>query len=349
MLGFFSKIACWAVDRVLGAEKSMSGKSGKEKRAAVVSMLEKMIPLPQKLEGIDDALIGVVVDWVCDTMNWLTDYDFSKTELDEAQKEKVAAVSLNASVASVADTTGKSVNERLDALYKQYGIEKPAEPEPVQEPEAKPGPVQETAQTTSPANENWERSIAFSLKYEGGRNFEVVNGKAVLKTVKIKDKSGKVVREETPDLGGATAYGITIQTLKAAYASGVVKHADICKLTQDEAKLIYKKNFWERYGWGELAWPVCLCCLDCCINHGGFAWILQRAAVECGQRPTVDGKFGPQTFAAVKACDPLSLSAAIVRQRKRYYENIVASKPSQKVFLKGWLARNDAMAKIAGV
>ena len=333
MLGFLSDLAFWAVDKVLGAEKTMSGKSGKEKRAAVVSMLEKMIPLPQKLEGIDDVIIGAVVDWVCDTMNWLTDYDFSKVELDEKQKEEVAALSLSASVSSVAETAGKSVNERLDALYKQYGIEKPAEPEPVQESEAKSEPAQEAA----PVNENWERSIAFSLKYEGAQNFTVVNGKPVVKGA------------AKNDTGGATAYGITIPTLKAAYAAGIVKHMDICKLTQAEAKEIYKKNFWDRYGWGELAWPVCLCCLDCSINHGGFAWILQRAAVECGQRPTVDGKFGPQTFTAVKACDPLSLSAAIVRQRKRYYENIVASKPSQKVFLKGWLARNDAMAKTAGV
>lgn len=42
--------------------------------------------------------------------------------------------------------------------------------------------------------EKFERSIAFSLKWEGGRNFNVVNGKLILKN------SAK------NDLGGATAH-----------------------------------------------------------------------------------------------------------------------------------------------
>jgi len=333
MWGMLYNVASWAVDRVLGAERSMPEKSGAEKRAAVVSFLDAMIPLPQKLEGIDDAVIGWVVDWVCEKLNWLTDYDFSKTELNEEQKEKVVGV-LGVSVASVADTAGKSLGERLDALYEKYGVEKAAKPASESTAETKPEPAVAAKPTV---DENWERSIAFSLKYEGGQNFTVVNGKPVVKGSAKADK------------GGATAYGITIPVLKTAYAAGVVPHADICKLTQAEAKLIYKKNYWDRYGWDELAWPVCLCCLDCSINHGGFAWILQRAAVECGQRPTVDGKFGPQTFAALKACGPIQLATAIVRQRKSYYEKIVARDPSQKVFLKGWMARADAMAKAAGV
>jgi len=185
--------------------------------------------------------------------------------------------------------------------------------------------------------EKFQRSINFSLKWEGGRNFNIVNGKPVVKGA------------AKADLGGATAYGIIISTLKAACASGVVSHDDICKLTQDEAKLIYRKNFWDRYGWGELAWPVCLCCLDISINHGGFAWILQRAAQDCGQTLKIDGKFGKQTFAALKACEPVKLAKAIVEQRKKYYEKIVAKNPSQKVFMNGWLRRNNEMAQAAGV
>ena len=334
MWGMLCDVAGWAIDRVLGAEKTMPGKSGAEKRAAVVSFLDAMVPLPQKLEGLDDAVIGWVVDWVCEKLNWLTDYDFSKTELDETQKEKLVEV-LNVSVASVADTTGKTAAERLDALYEKYNIEKAAETE-IKADVATPETDAELARQHVEADK-WERSIAFSLKWEGGQNFSVVNGKPVVKGA------------AKNDTGGATAYGITIPTLKAAYAAGVVSHADVCKLTQSEAKAIYRKNFWERYGWGEMEWPVCMMCLDCSINHGGFAWILQRAAVECGQRPKVDGKFGPQTFTALKACRPVSLAAAIVRQRKAYYEKIVVRDSSQKVFLNGWLRRNNEMAKEAGV
>lgn len=185
--------------------------------------------------------------------------------------------------------------------------------------------------------EKFEKSIAFSLKWEGGRNFNIVNGKPVIKG------------NAKADLGGATAYGVTWATLKAAYKAGIVAHDDICKLTVDEAKLIYKKNFWDKYKWNELEWPVCLCCLDCCINHGKFANILQRAAIDCGQSVVIDGKFGPKTFAALKACTPMTLAKAIYIQRKKYYEKIVAGNPSQKVFLNGWLRRADEMAKESGV
>ena len=181
--------------------------------------------------------------------------------------------------------------------------------------------------------DKFERSIAFSLKQEGGQNFIVINGKPVVKGY------------AKADLGGATAYGVTWTTLKNAYKQGVVSHDDICKLTAEEAKLIYKKNFWDKYGWEELEWPVCLCCLDCCINHGGFASILQRAAIDCGQNVVVDGKFGPKTFAALKACEPVELSEAIHKERVKYYHKIITNKPSQKVYLKGWLRRADEMLK----
>ena len=184
--------------------------------------------------------------------------------------------------------------------------------------------------------EKFERAIAFSLKFEGGRNFIIVNGKPVIKGA------------AKADLGGATAYGVTWLTLKTAHKGGIVSHDDICKLTVDEAKLIYKKNYWDKYGWEQLEFPVALCCLDCCINHGKFASILQRAVIDCGQNVAVDGKFGKQTFAALKACEPKKLAKAIYEQRKKYYEKIVARNPSQKVFLKGWLRRADEMAKESG-
>ena len=105
----------------------------------------------------------------------------------------------------------------------------------------------------------FRQAIDFSLKWEGGRNFSIINGKPVVKGA------------AKNDMGGATAYGITWSTLKAAHKAGIVAHNDICKLILDEAREIYRKNFWDKYGWGLLDWPVCLCCLDCCINHGGFA------------------------------------------------------------------------------
>ena len=183
------------------------------------------------------------------------------------------------------------------------------------------------------SNEKFERSITFSLKWEGGRNFNIVNGNPVIKG------------NAKADLGGATAFGITWLTLKSAHKAGIVSHCDICKLTQDEAKLIYRAQYWDKYNWGLIEWPACLCCLDCCINHGAFASILQRAANSLGQNLVVDGKFGPKTFAGLKACNPYELAEKIHQFRKNYYEKIIARNPSQAVFRDGWLRRNNDMLK----
>ncbi len=76
---------------------------------------------------------------------------------------------------------------------------------------------------------------------------------------------------------------------------------------------------------------------------------MQRAVIDCGQSVVVDGKFGPKTFAALKACEPQELAQAIYIQRKKYYEKLIARNPSQEKFRKGWFRRADAMAREAGV
>lgn len=181
--------------------------------------------------------------------------------------------------------------------------------------------------------EKFEKAISFSLKWEGGKNFSVVNGKPIIKGA------------AKNDAGGATAYGVTWATLKAAHKAGIVAHDDICKLTLDEAKLIYKRNYWDKYNWEKLEYPAAVCCLDCCINHGGFASILQRAANDCGQNLVVDGKFGPKTFAGLCACDARELAEKIYQERKIYYEKIIARNPSQKVFRAGWMRRAEDMRR----
>ncbi len=328
------KIKMWVVQQVLWAEKNLPDKTGAEKRDAVIAKLDELIQLPFYLEWVDGAFISWLIDLVCEKLNWIYDYDFSHAEPTPEQLSELAQA---ADVVNISDfknfDNSKSIDERFNELCKQHKIT----PKDIDINE--PTPHEQAIKLTPVAEENFQKSIDFSLKWEGGRNFTIVNGKPVIKGA------------AKNDLGGATAYGVIIPTLKAAYASGVVKHDDICKLTQDEAKEIYRKNFWERWGWGELKWPACLCALDCSINHSpkGFTLILQRAASDCGQNLAIDGKFGRLTFAALKACEPSELARAIVKRRKEYFEKIVANKPSQKVFLNGWMRRVNDMAKAAGV
>ena len=320
------KIKKWVLEQVLWTEKNLKGKTGAEKRAAVVAKVDEMLVLPWWLEWADGPLIGWMVDGVCEKLNWLTDWDFEAVDATPERAEKLAAV-MNAPLAEVmaVGKEAKNLDERLAELAKQYGIQnEEASPQPAPEKKVVP-------------KDDFKMAIAFSLKWEGGRNFTVVFGKPVLAAWAKQDK------------GGPTAFGITVPTLKYAQSVGVVKHADICKLTRDEAEAIYRRNFWDRYGWGELSWPVSLCCLDVSINHGGFVWILQRACNDLGANLTLDGKFGPRTFEALKTLAPKTLAAEIVKQRKIYYEKIVARDPRQKAHWTGWMNRLNDMARTAGV
>ena len=110
----------WVVESVLWAEKELAGKSGPEKRAVIVARLDDLVKLPWLLEWADGPLIGYLVDFACEKMNWLCDGDFSEANLTEEQKEEVADV-LTAPIQTAA--RGGSVDERLGELYKQYGIE----------------------------------------------------------------------------------------------------------------------------------------------------------------------------------------------------------------------------------
>ena len=314
----WQKMKTWVLEQVVWAEKNLKGKTGAEKRAAVVAKVDEMLVLPWWAEWADGFVIGWMVDKICERLNWLTNWKFDDVDLTPERTEALTAV-MDAPLVEVkaAAEEQKSLDERLAELAERYGLE-----------QEKPRPT---------PKDDFKMAVTFSLKWEGGKNFDDVNGVPVLKPYARNDK------------GGPTAYGITIPTLKCAYAAGIVKHDDICKLTQDEAKAIYRKNFWDRYGWGELRWPASLCCLDVSINHGGFAWILQRACKTLGVDLAIDGKFGPRTFAALKSLGAKTLAAEIVKQRKVYYEKITARDPKQKVHWEGWMNRLRDMARTAGV
>lgn len=128
----------WVVEQVLWAENELAGKTGKEKRAIIVAKLDELVPLPFWLEWADGPLIGWMADRACDILNHITGHKFKGLQLSQEQKEKVADV-LEAPL-TVAAAKEKTVDERLNELYKEYGIQPDKPDEPVQPPapETKP-------------------------------------------------------------------------------------------------------------------------------------------------------------------------------------------------------------------
>lgn len=130
------------------------------------------------------------------------------------------------------------------------------------------------------------------------------------------------------DAGGETKYGIC----KRSYP-----HVDIAALTVDSAINIYRADYWQPW-MDSLSKKVAAKIFDICVNMGvgTGAKLLQMA---CGVE--VDGHVGPKTISACNMMDQDRLLQAICDEQMDYYQRIVARKPSQAKFIKGWSVRAE--------
>jgi lysozyme family protein len=146
--------------------------------------------------------------------------------------------------------------------------------------------------------------------------------------ITLKHEGGYV--HDPKDLGGETNFGI---------AKRFYPDVDIKNLTEDEAKEIYKKDYWDRYKAEKLPEHLRHIHFDMCVNQGyGTAIkILQRACNAKGADIAVDGGFGPGTEAAINTYKP-TIDRVRCYRLKHYYD-LVNKKPEQERFLYGWFKR----------
>ena len=152
---------------------------------------------------------------------------------------------------------------------------------------------------------SFEQAVAMVLRHEGG----YVN--------------------DSRDPGGETRFGIS----KRAYPN-----VDILHLTEDEAKAIYRRDYWNTLRPDELPQELAICLFDAAVNMGRdkAVRLLQRA---CGVAQ--DGVIGGNTIAAANR-----LPEAVVRfstERAIAYTGIRGF----DTFGKGWLRRTFAVAREA--
>lgn len=121
--GAVSSLKVWAVQMVMETERSIPGESSAEKRRYVVARLDDMVKLPWYLEPFDGPLFGLLVDMACEKLNLVLGHDWSGAELSPAQVEMVAAVvDMPAAEAKAAVSEEMGLDERIEAMYKKYGI-----------------------------------------------------------------------------------------------------------------------------------------------------------------------------------------------------------------------------------
>ncbi len=138
------------------------------------------------------------------------------------------------------------------------------------------------------------------------------------------------------DSGGETNFGIT----KRSYPD-----VDIKNLTSADAKMIYLRDFWNKYHyeWFNSAKIGRMVFIMCVVMPPRQAHkILQKAVNLCfdDENLVIDGILGQKTFEAVnRIYDVERLLRGISIFQAFYYKSLIQRKPSQKKYINGWLKR----------
>lgn len=125
------------------------------------------------------------------------------------------------------------------------------------------------------------------------------------------------------DPGQETRWGIS----KRAYP-----HLDIKAMTLQEAKDIYRRDFWQRVRGDELPREFAFQALDAAVNHGignAVRWMQRAAGV------ADDGVIGPVTLAAVQRAQAADLVLRFNAERLRFYAKLTTF----STFGRGWVNR----------
>ena len=147
------------------------------------------------------------------------------------------------------------------------------------------------------------------------------------------------------DRGGPTKFGITQQTL-SRYIGRAALRSEVEQLSEDVARDIYERDYLYAPRIDRLPIEVQPFVFDSAVNHGPRRAVkfVQSVCNQAGRQPALieDGAMGPNTRRAAEwaqsVMGPVFLQA-LVEERRNFYYLIVEARPSQEVFLNGWLNR----------
>lgn len=127
------------------------------------------------------------------------------------------------------------------------------------------------------------------------------------------------------DPGGETKYGVS----KRQYPN-----LDIKNLSLDDAKAIYKKDYWQFDSVQNQVLANKL--LDMCVNMGVASAI---RLVQTALHVPVDGKYGPITEKALNGTQPDKVVQMLRFQSVVHYLDLIDKNPKLAEFKRGWLIR----------
>ena len=185
-----------------------------------------------------------------------------------------------------------------------------------------------------------ESMVPHILRWEVGLKpgEEKLSGKQLYDTV-----AGRGFHCVAGDRGGPTMCGVTLGTFTAwrrKQGKPAPTVGDLKRLSYDEWLAILISLFWDPCRADGIAnASVAAMLVDWRWVNGGQAVRDAQEVLGC----VPDGIVGPATLAALNASPASSVFARLKGARERSYRTIVANRPSQAKFLKGWLNRTDSI------
>lgn len=169
--------------------------------------------------------------------------------------------------------------------------------------------------------ENWDKSFAHVLASEGG----YVN--------------------DPLDHGGETNMGVTKQAW-GEYLQRPILDGEMKALTKEAVKPFYKAMYWDKCKCDVLPAGLDYMVFDFAVNAG-----VSRASksLQTAVGVAADGAIGPATLAAIAAIkdDTKNIIQRYTTAKEAFYYAIVAKKPDQMKFIRGWMNRVAAVHKLA--
>lgn len=159
----------------------------------------------------------------------------------------------------------------------------------------------------------------------------------------LKTEGGYV--NDPADKGGATKYGVTLDTWKKKGKNqdknndGQVDAEDIKLLDLNDFKLILKIGYWDQCK-GDYIKNQSIA--EIIIDWNYLSGTIAPKEVQRILGLQIDGEIGTQTLLAINNADQAKLHASIKQARFDHIQRIIKSNPSQKKFEKGWNARIES-------
>jgi len=156
--------------------------------------------------------------------------------------------------------------------------------------------------------------------------------------------------DDPTDPGGPTNWGVALNEDGPALTR-LLGHAptveDIKSLTQEQAGVIFKQNYWGRMRLDEVnSEKVCMVLFDMGVLCG-VGGASRRAQTVVGL--DIDGSIGANTLRAINALDESAFCERFLELSEDYFRSRAANNPQLRVFLQGWLNRCESLKNKVGV